>query len=151
MWTLCFSVWSVQVCNNEATCTCDATWAGTDCSMPDPPKEPESTKEQGPKGRSSPLTTAAPLICRRGASHQLIFASGLKERIKKHHLVCLAWLRWWNEHGSVVHLMQGTGGGALQGNISSITLRHKPAVCFWQGGNNAPFPSAQWAWPLTGW
>ncbi|CAF90779.1 unnamed protein product, partial [Tetraodon nigroviridis] len=41
------------VCNNEATCTCDATWAGTDCSMADPPKEPESTKEQGPKGPSA--------------------------------------------------------------------------------------------------
>ncbi|XP_053732578.1 disintegrin and metalloproteinase domain-containing protein 23 isoform X2 [Synchiropus splendidus] len=37
------------VCNNEATCTCDATWAGTDCSMPDPPKQPEPTQEEGPK------------------------------------------------------------------------------------------------------
>ncbi|XP_068186085.1 disintegrin and metalloproteinase domain-containing protein 23 isoform X2 [Antennarius striatus] len=37
------------VCNNEATCTCDTTWAGTDCSMPDPPKEPEPTQDEGPK------------------------------------------------------------------------------------------------------
>ncbi|XP_035266973.1 disintegrin and metalloproteinase domain-containing protein 23-like isoform X4 [Anguilla anguilla] len=37
------------VCNNEATCTCDATWAGTDCSMPDPPKEPALTVDEGPK------------------------------------------------------------------------------------------------------
>ncbi|KAI1899024.1 hypothetical protein AGOR_G00078420 [Albula goreensis] len=37
------------VCNNEATCTCDTTWAGTDCSMPDPPKEPAPAEEEGPK------------------------------------------------------------------------------------------------------
>uniref|UniRef100_A0A3B3UX67 ADAM metallopeptidase domain 23 n=1 Tax=Poecilia latipinna TaxID=48699 RepID=A0A3B3UX67_9TELE len=38
------------VCNNEATCTCDATWAGTDCSMPDPPKEADiaTTEETKP-------------------------------------------------------------------------------------------------------
>ncbi|TNN02984.1 hypothetical protein fugu_000013 [Takifugu bimaculatus] len=41
------------VCNNEATCTCDATWAGTDCSMPDPPKERDSSKDPGPKGPSA--------------------------------------------------------------------------------------------------
>ncbi|KAL7881859.1 hypothetical protein AOLI_G00087080 [Acnodon oligacanthus] len=41
------------VCNNEATCTCDATWAGTDCSMPDPPKEPPPSKDEGPKGPSA--------------------------------------------------------------------------------------------------
>ncbi|CAL8268067.1 unnamed protein product [Lota lota] len=41
------------VCNNEATCTCDTTWAGTDCSMPDPPKEPEATEDEGPKGPSA--------------------------------------------------------------------------------------------------
>uniref|UniRef100_A0A7N6BUY5 ADAM metallopeptidase domain 23a n=1 Tax=Anabas testudineus TaxID=64144 RepID=A0A7N6BUY5_ANATE len=41
------------VCNNEATCTCDTTWAGTDCSMPDPPKEPETTQDEGPKGPSA--------------------------------------------------------------------------------------------------
>lgn len=39
-----------QVCNNEATCTCDATWAGTDCSMHDPPKEPPVIEDPGPKG-----------------------------------------------------------------------------------------------------
>ncbi|XP_071331029.1 disintegrin and metalloproteinase domain-containing protein 23 isoform X1 [Trachinotus anak] len=41
------------LCNNEATCTCEATWAGTDCSMPDPPKEPEATPDEGPKGPSA--------------------------------------------------------------------------------------------------
>ncbi|KAL6484650.1 hypothetical protein MHYP_G00066950 [Metynnis hypsauchen] len=41
------------VCNNEATCTCDATWAGTDCSMPDPPKKPPPSKDEGPKGPSA--------------------------------------------------------------------------------------------------
>uniref|UniRef100_A0A6Q2YYP8 ADAM metallopeptidase domain 23a n=1 Tax=Esox lucius TaxID=8010 RepID=A0A6Q2YYP8_ESOLU len=41
------------VCNNEATCTCDATWAGTDCSMPDPPKEPAPPEDEGPKGPSA--------------------------------------------------------------------------------------------------
>ncbi|KAL0963872.1 hypothetical protein UPYG_G00314660 [Umbra pygmaea] len=41
------------VCNNEATCTCDATWAGTDCSMPDPPKEPAPTEPEGSKGPSA--------------------------------------------------------------------------------------------------
>lgn len=39
-----------QVCNNEASCTCDTTWAGTDCSMPDPPKEPAPAEDEGPKG-----------------------------------------------------------------------------------------------------
>lgn len=39
-----------QVCNNEATCTCDTTWAGTDCSMPDPPKEPAPSEDEEPKG-----------------------------------------------------------------------------------------------------
>ncbi|TRY82809.1 hypothetical protein DNTS_025574 [Danionella cerebrum] len=37
------------VCNNEATCTCDDTWAGTDCSMHDPPKEPPVIEDPGPK------------------------------------------------------------------------------------------------------
>ncbi|XP_037542914.1 disintegrin and metalloproteinase domain-containing protein 23 isoform X3 [Nematolebias whitei] len=41
------------VCNNEATCTCDTTWAGTDCSMPDPPKVPDVTPEEEPKGPSA--------------------------------------------------------------------------------------------------
>uniref|UniRef100_A0A3P9AMD9 ADAM metallopeptidase domain 23a n=1 Tax=Esox lucius TaxID=8010 RepID=A0A3P9AMD9_ESOLU len=43
------------VCNNEATCTCDATWAGTDCSMPDPPKEPAPPEDEGPKGFATNL------------------------------------------------------------------------------------------------
>ncbi len=55
---LSISVSSVQVCNNEATCTCDTTWAGTDCSMPDPPKEPEAPQDEGPKGRFPPLSTS---------------------------------------------------------------------------------------------
>uniref|UniRef100_A0A8C6PHL6 ADAM metallopeptidase domain 23 n=1 Tax=Nothobranchius furzeri TaxID=105023 RepID=A0A8C6PHL6_NOTFU len=37
------------VCNNEATCTCDTTWAGTDCSMSDPPKKPDVTPDEEPK------------------------------------------------------------------------------------------------------
>ncbi|XP_039545356.1 disintegrin and metalloproteinase domain-containing protein 23 isoform X1 [Pimephales promelas] len=41
------------VCNNEATCTCDSTWAGTDCSMHDPPKEPPVIEDPGPKGPSA--------------------------------------------------------------------------------------------------
>uniref|UniRef100_A0A3Q0SQY1 ADAM metallopeptidase domain 23 n=1 Tax=Amphilophus citrinellus TaxID=61819 RepID=A0A3Q0SQY1_AMPCI len=41
------------VCNNEATCTCDTTWAGTDCSMPDPPKERDDPPIEEPKGPSA--------------------------------------------------------------------------------------------------
>ncbi|XP_030642389.1 disintegrin and metalloproteinase domain-containing protein 23 [Chanos chanos] len=41
------------VCNNEGTCTCDATWAGTDCSMPDPPKESPAPEDDGPRGPSA--------------------------------------------------------------------------------------------------
>ncbi|KAG5283488.1 hypothetical protein AALO_G00042610 [Alosa alosa] len=41
------------VCNNEGTCSCDTTWAGTDCSMPDPPKEPAPSEDEGPKGPSA--------------------------------------------------------------------------------------------------
>ncbi|XP_026989248.2 disintegrin and metalloproteinase domain-containing protein 23 isoform X3 [Tachysurus fulvidraco] len=41
------------VCNNEATCTCDASWAGTDCSMHDPPKGPPTNENEGPKGPSA--------------------------------------------------------------------------------------------------
>ncbi|KAG9335575.1 hypothetical protein JZ751_004479 [Albula glossodonta] len=41
------------VCNNEGTCTCDTTWAGTDCSMPDPPKPPPPEEDDGPKGPSA--------------------------------------------------------------------------------------------------
>ncbi|KAF5880682.1 disintegrin and metalloproteinase domain-containing protein 23 isoform X3, partial [Clarias magur] len=41
------------VCNNEATCTCDEFWAGTDCSMHDPRKEPAAVEDEGPKGPSA--------------------------------------------------------------------------------------------------
>ncbi|XP_033901229.3 disintegrin and metalloproteinase domain-containing protein 23-like isoform X2 [Acipenser ruthenus] len=41
------------VCNNEATCTCDPTWAGTDCSIYDPVKEPPPNPDDGPKGPSA--------------------------------------------------------------------------------------------------
>ncbi|XP_076848732.1 disintegrin and metalloproteinase domain-containing protein 23 isoform X1 [Brachyhypopomus gauderio] len=41
------------VCNNDAACTCDTTWAGTDCSMHDPPKEPPVIEDDGPKGPSA--------------------------------------------------------------------------------------------------
>ncbi|XP_069052484.1 disintegrin and metalloproteinase domain-containing protein 23 isoform X3 [Lepisosteus oculatus] len=41
------------VCNNEATCTCDSTWAGTDCSMHDPIKDTSSGQDDGPKGPSA--------------------------------------------------------------------------------------------------
>ncbi|XP_028832497.1 disintegrin and metalloproteinase domain-containing protein 23 isoform X1 [Denticeps clupeoides] len=41
------------VCNNEATCSCHETWAGTDCSMHDPPKEPPTAPDEGPKGPSA--------------------------------------------------------------------------------------------------
>uniref|UniRef100_A0A8C9VLE4 ADAM metallopeptidase domain 23a n=1 Tax=Scleropages formosus TaxID=113540 RepID=A0A8C9VLE4_SCLFO len=58
------------VCNNEATCTCDATWAGTDCSMPDPPKEPPPTEDEGPKGPS-----ATNLIIAKCRMHSLSLAS----------------------------------------------------------------------------
>ncbi|XP_060638768.1 disintegrin and metalloproteinase domain-containing protein 23 isoform X3 [Anolis sagrei] len=37
------------VCSNEATCMCDNTWAGTDCSMFDPRKKEEAEKPSGPK------------------------------------------------------------------------------------------------------
>uniref|UniRef100_A0A3B5MMW9 ADAM metallopeptidase domain 23 n=1 Tax=Xiphophorus couchianus TaxID=32473 RepID=A0A3B5MMW9_9TELE len=43
------------VCNNEATCTCDATWAGTDCSMPDPPKETDITTTEETKPSATNL------------------------------------------------------------------------------------------------
>uniref|UniRef100_A0AAY4F026 Uncharacterized protein n=1 Tax=Denticeps clupeoides TaxID=299321 RepID=A0AAY4F026_9TELE len=37
------------VCNNEATCTCETTWAGTDCSIPDPLKKPAPSEDEGPR------------------------------------------------------------------------------------------------------
>ncbi|XP_028846876.1 disintegrin and metalloproteinase domain-containing protein 23 isoform X3 [Denticeps clupeoides] len=41
------------VCNNEATCTCETTWAGTDCSIPDPLKKPAPSEDEGPRGPSA--------------------------------------------------------------------------------------------------
>ncbi|XP_044288038.1 disintegrin and metalloproteinase domain-containing protein 23 isoform X1 [Varanus komodoensis] len=40
------------VCSNEATCICNTTWAGTDCSMFDPRKKEEPEKPNGPKEMS---------------------------------------------------------------------------------------------------
>ncbi|XP_056390948.1 disintegrin and metalloproteinase domain-containing protein 23 isoform X2 [Hyla sarda] len=40
------------VCSNEATCICSSTWAGTDCSIYDPKKEPAVRKDEGPKEMS---------------------------------------------------------------------------------------------------
>ncbi|KAF6361016.1 ADAM metallopeptidase domain 23 [Rhinolophus ferrumequinum] len=37
------------VCSNEATCICDSTWAGTDCSIRDPVKNRQPPKDEGPK------------------------------------------------------------------------------------------------------
>ncbi|KAH0507366.1 Disintegrin and metalloproteinase domain-containing protein 23 [Microtus ochrogaster] len=37
------------VCSNEATCICDFTWAGTDCSIRDPVRNPNPPKDEGPK------------------------------------------------------------------------------------------------------
>ncbi|XP_041434291.1 disintegrin and metalloproteinase domain-containing protein 23 isoform X1 [Xenopus laevis] len=37
------------VCSNEVTCICSSTWAGTDCSIYDPIKEPIIKKEDLPK------------------------------------------------------------------------------------------------------
>lgn len=41
---------SLQVCSNEATCICDFTWAGTDCSIRDPVRNLHPSKDEGPKG-----------------------------------------------------------------------------------------------------
>ncbi|XP_058405673.1 disintegrin and metalloproteinase domain-containing protein 23 isoform X5 [Diceros bicornis minor] len=38
------------VCSNEATCICDFTWAGTDCSIRDPVRNLHPPKDEGPKG-----------------------------------------------------------------------------------------------------
>nr|XP_028558131.1 disintegrin and metalloproteinase domain-containing protein 23 isoform X1 [Podarcis muralis] len=40
------------VCSNEATCICNYTWAGTDCSMHDPKRKEEAEKPNGPKEMS---------------------------------------------------------------------------------------------------
>ncbi|XP_028661950.1 disintegrin and metalloproteinase domain-containing protein 23 isoform X3 [Erpetoichthys calabaricus] len=37
------------VCNNEATCACNSTWAGTDCSIYDPIKKSPPSPDTGPK------------------------------------------------------------------------------------------------------
>ncbi|KAL0624447.1 Disintegrin and metalloproteinase domain-containing protein 23, partial [Plecturocebus cupreus] len=39
------------VCSNEATCICDFTWAGTDCSIRDPVRNLHPPKDEGPKDR----------------------------------------------------------------------------------------------------
>ncbi|EPY83174.1 hypothetical protein CB1_000593027 [Camelus ferus] len=41
------------VCSNEATCICDFTWAGTDCSIRDPVRNLHPPKDEGPKGPSA--------------------------------------------------------------------------------------------------
>ncbi|XP_028661946.1 disintegrin and metalloproteinase domain-containing protein 23 isoform X1 [Erpetoichthys calabaricus] len=41
------------VCNNEATCACNSTWAGTDCSIYDPIKKSPPSPDTGPKGPSA--------------------------------------------------------------------------------------------------
>ncbi|XP_058563525.1 disintegrin and metalloproteinase domain-containing protein 23 isoform X3 [Neofelis nebulosa] len=51
------------VCSNEATCICDFTWAGTDCSIRDPVRNLHPPKDEGPKemsrrGGSIPLSKA---------------------------------------------------------------------------------------------
>ncbi|PNI67109.1 ADAM23 isoform 3, partial [Pan troglodytes] len=40
------------VCSNEATCICDFTWAGTDCSIRDPVRNLHPPKDEGPKEMS---------------------------------------------------------------------------------------------------
>uniref|UniRef100_A0A8C0EQY8 ADAM metallopeptidase domain 23 n=1 Tax=Bubo bubo TaxID=30461 RepID=A0A8C0EQY8_BUBBB len=37
------------VCSNEATCICNFSWAGTDCSIDDPIRDTGSKKDEGPK------------------------------------------------------------------------------------------------------
>ncbi|XP_065696567.1 disintegrin and metalloproteinase domain-containing protein 23 isoform X9 [Patagioenas fasciata] len=41
------------VCSNEATCICNSSWAGTDCSINDPIRDSGGKKEEGPKGPSA--------------------------------------------------------------------------------------------------
>ncbi|XP_009888552.1 PREDICTED: disintegrin and metalloproteinase domain-containing protein 23 [Charadrius vociferus] len=41
------------VCSNEATCICNFSWAGTDCSIDDPVRDTGSKKDEGPKGPSA--------------------------------------------------------------------------------------------------
>ncbi|NWS47644.1 ADA23 protein, partial [Probosciger aterrimus] len=42
-----------QICSNEATCICNFSWAGTDCSIDDPVRDTGSKKDEGPKGPSA--------------------------------------------------------------------------------------------------
>uniref|UniRef100_A0A672TP76 ADAM metallopeptidase domain 23 n=1 Tax=Strigops habroptila TaxID=2489341 RepID=A0A672TP76_STRHB len=37
------------ICSNEATCICNFSWAGTDCSIDDPIRDTGSKKDEGPK------------------------------------------------------------------------------------------------------
>uniref|UniRef100_A0A8C3SNB4 ADAM metallopeptidase domain 23 n=1 Tax=Chelydra serpentina TaxID=8475 RepID=A0A8C3SNB4_CHESE len=37
------------VCSNEATCICNFSWAGTDCSIDDPIRDIPNKKDEGPK------------------------------------------------------------------------------------------------------
>uniref|UniRef100_A0A8C4KJV9 ADAM metallopeptidase domain 23 n=1 Tax=Dromaius novaehollandiae TaxID=8790 RepID=A0A8C4KJV9_DRONO len=37
------------VCSNEATCICNFSWAGTDCSIDDPIRDTGNKKDEGPK------------------------------------------------------------------------------------------------------
>uniref|UniRef100_A0A8B9I9Y4 ADAM metallopeptidase domain 23 n=1 Tax=Anser brachyrhynchus TaxID=132585 RepID=A0A8B9I9Y4_9AVES len=37
------------VCSNEATCICNFSWAGTDCSIDDPVRDTGNKKDEGPK------------------------------------------------------------------------------------------------------
>uniref|UniRef100_A0A8C4KH25 ADAM metallopeptidase domain 23 n=1 Tax=Dromaius novaehollandiae TaxID=8790 RepID=A0A8C4KH25_DRONO len=41
------------VCSNEATCICNFSWAGTDCSIDDPIRDTGNKKDEGPKGPSA--------------------------------------------------------------------------------------------------
>ncbi|KAM7153009.1 disintegrin and metalloproteinase domain-containing protein 23 isoform 5-T7 [Macrochelys suwanniensis] len=40
------------VCSNEATCICNFSWAGTDCSIDDPIRDTPNKKDEGPKEMS---------------------------------------------------------------------------------------------------
>eukprot|EP00069_Balaena_mysticetus_P015083 bmy_01676T0 len=51
------------VCSNEATCICDFTWAGTDCSIRDPVRSLHPPKDEGPKGRKNTYRNSVILIC----------------------------------------------------------------------------------------
>ncbi|KAG2459331.1 ADA23 protein, partial [Polypterus senegalus] len=48
------------VCNSEATCACNSTWAGTDCSIYDPIKKSPPSPDTGPKD-THPIPPSPPL------------------------------------------------------------------------------------------